>query len=61
LTTQKRYFEAEPYLLQSYATMKAIQGENGPSTQDAARRLAVLYQSWGKPEVAARYQPRTSP
>ena len=53
LTTQKRFSEAEPYLQRSYATMKAIQGENGPSTQDAARRLVVLYQSWGKPEEAA--------
>jgi serine/threonine-protein kinase len=61
LTTQKRFSEAEPYLQRSYATMKAIQGENGPSTLEAARKLAALYQSWGKPEQAARYQPRVAP
>jgi tetratricopeptide (TPR) repeat protein len=56
LTTQKRYAEAEPLLQQSYATMKDVQGEHGPLTLEAARRLAALYQTWGKLEEAARYQ-----
>ena len=56
LTTQKRYAQAEPLLQRSYATMKAVQGERGPLTLEALRRLAALYQSWGKPEEAARYQ-----
>jgi eukaryotic-like serine/threonine-protein kinase len=56
LTTQKRYAEAEPLLQQSYATMKGVQGERGPLTLEALRRLAALYQSWGKPAEAARYQ-----
>jgi len=56
LTTQKRYAEAEPLLQQSYATMKGVQGERGPLTLEALRRLAALYQSWGKPAQAARYQ-----
>jgi tetratricopeptide (TPR) repeat protein len=56
LTTQKRYAEAEPLLQRSYTTMKNAQGEHGPLTLEALRRLAALYQSWGKPEKAVRYQ-----
>jgi tetratricopeptide (TPR) repeat protein len=56
LSTQKRYAEAEPLLLESYATLKAVQGERSPLTRDAARRLVTLYQSWGKPDEGARYQ-----
>jgi tetratricopeptide (TPR) repeat protein len=55
LTSQKRYAEAEPLLLRSYATMKNVQSEHGPSTLEAARRLMTLYQFWGKPVEAARY------
>jgi hypothetical protein len=56
LTTQKRYTEAEPLLQRSYATMKDVQGEHGPLTLEATRRLAALYQSWGKSAEAAPYQ-----
>jgi serine/threonine-protein kinase len=57
LTMKKRFAEAESLLQQSYTIIKAVQGETGPSTVEAARRLANLYQSWGKPAEAARYQP----
>jgi len=57
LTTEKRYAEAEPLLLESYSTLKSVQGDHSPPTLDAARRLVTLYQSWGKPQEAARYQP----
>jgi serine/threonine-protein kinase len=56
LTTQKRYAEAEPLLQRSYATMRDVQGEHGPLTLEAVRRLAALYRAWGKPEESARYQ-----
>jgi eukaryotic-like serine/threonine-protein kinase len=56
LTTEKKYAEAEPLLAESYATLKTEQGERSPLTQEAARRLVTLYQSWGKPEQAARYR-----
>lgn len=56
MTTQKRYAEAEPLLLRSYATIKTVQGDRGTGTLEAARRLVSLYQSWGKPNEAARYQ-----
>jgi len=56
LTTEKKYVEAESLLSESYATLKTVQGEQSPLTQEAARRLVTLYQAWGKPEEAARYQ-----
>jgi tetratricopeptide (TPR) repeat protein len=56
LTTQKRYAEAEPFLQRSYTTIKGVQGERGPLTLEAVRRLAALYQAWGKQEQAARYR-----
>jgi hypothetical protein len=56
LTTEKHYAEAEPLLRRSYATMKDVQGERGPLTLEAARRLAALYQSWGKPAEAAPFR-----
>jgi hypothetical protein len=59
LTSQRRYAEAEPLLLRSYATIKNVQGEHGSST--LARRLMTLYQSWGKPDEAARYQEALAP
>jgi eukaryotic-like serine/threonine-protein kinase len=55
LIAQKRFAEAEPLLQRSYATMTTVQGEQGPSTLEAKRRLATLYQSWGKPKEAVRY------
>lgn len=56
---QKRYLEAEPFLQRSYAAMKAVHGEHGPSTLDSEQRLVTLYQSWGKPEKAAQYKAAT--
>jgi tetratricopeptide (TPR) repeat protein len=56
LTAEKKFAEAEPLLAESYATLKTVQRDQSPLTQEAARRLVTLYQSWGKPEEAARYQ-----
>jgi serine/threonine-protein kinase len=64
LTTQKRYAAAETLLSESYVTLKSVQGEQSPPAREAARRLATLYQSWGKPEKAAPYlatAPSSSP
>ena len=60
LTTRKKYAEGEPLLNKSYNTLKSVQGGQSPLTLEAARRLVTLYQSWGKPEEAARYQPGPS-
>ena len=56
LTTQKRYADAEPLLLSSYAAMKFNVGEQDPRTAEARERLVTLYQSWGMPKDAARYR-----
>jgi serine/threonine protein kinase len=56
LTTQKRFVEAEPLLIESYNVLKASQGEQNPRTNEARLRLAELYQAWNKPETAARLQ-----
>jgi serine/threonine protein kinase len=54
LTTQKRFVEAEPLLIESYNVLKASQGEQNPRTNEARLRLAELYRAWNKPETAAR-------
>jgi eukaryotic-like serine/threonine-protein kinase len=56
LTAQKRYTEAEPLLSESYTILKTVQGEQSLPAREAARRLATLYQSWGKPDRATLYQ-----
>lgn len=55
LTTEKKYAEAEPLLLDSYKLVKSNAGEHDPRTLEAARRLVVLYKSLGKPQKAAEY------
>jgi serine/threonine protein kinase/Flp pilus assembly protein TadD len=56
LTTQKRYAEAEPLLQESYNAINAVQGQHSPLTQEAVRRLIVLYEAWGKRGEATAYQ-----
>ena len=56
LTIQKRFVEAEPFLVESYNVLKTAQGEQNPRTNEARRRLLGLYQAWRKPELAARFQ-----
>lgn len=48
LTVQKRYAEAEPLLVESHRILKTTAGEMDPRTMETARRLAALYESWGK-------------
>jgi serine/threonine-protein kinase len=56
LMRQQKYSEAEPLLLESYHDLKASQGEKNQRTDEARKWLAELYQSWGKPEMAAPYR-----
>lgn len=49
LTTQKRYDEAEPLLVESCESLKNSQGEQNPRTVTARNRLAALYEKWNKP------------
>jgi serine/threonine protein kinase/tetratricopeptide (TPR) repeat protein len=55
LTTQKRYAEAEPLLVESYDTLNSHLGRHDPRTLEALRRLLGLYRAWNKPERAAQY------
>jgi tetratricopeptide (TPR) repeat protein len=56
LTAQKRFAEAEPFLLVSYESLKNSQAANSPRTKLALQRLANLYEAWYKPDKAAPYR-----
>lgn len=60
LTIQKRYDEAEPLLVDSFESLIRSQGRQNPRTLLAQGRLAGLYGSWNKPDLAARYDPRAA-
>ncbi len=49
LVKQERYSEAEPYLKQSYLSLKKNRGKNSIYTHDARRRFADLYTALGEP------------
>jgi serine/threonine-protein kinase len=51
-----QYSKAEKLLLPSEAKLTAALGENAPIVADARGRLVALYQEWGKPDEAARWQ-----
>ena len=56
LTAQKRFPEAEPFLLASHESLEKSQAANSPRTRRARQRLANLYDAWNKPEQAAPYR-----
>lgn len=56
LTTQKRYAEAEPLLIDSYEGLKKSQAPNSPRIKTALLRLVTLYENWGRPDVANEYR-----
>lgn len=56
LTAQKRYADAEPFLLKSYDALARTQASENARTLLAKRRLADLYMAWGKPEQLARFR-----
>jgi len=53
LTAQKRFAEAEPFLVSSYESLQKSQAANSPRAKRARQRLANLYEAWNKPERAA--------
>lgn len=61
LTTQGRYDEAEPLLLQSYESLKSSQGAGNPRTGLAVQRLVAFYESWGKPDRANQFRIQLRP
>jgi tetratricopeptide (TPR) repeat protein len=60
LLGQNRYAEAEPLLVQGYEGLMArevkIPHRERPRVPEAAYRVIALYESWGKPEQAARWR-----
>ncbi len=58
LTAEGRYDEAEPCLREGYERLRAVRGRHSTYTRDARRRLAELYQAWGRPEKAAPFAPQ---
>jgi hypothetical protein len=60
LTAQRRFREAEPFLLHGFGGLKAARGDEHELTVEARRRLVRLYGTWGRPERAAVWQPRSA-
>jgi tetratricopeptide (TPR) repeat protein len=56
LTEQKRFAEAEPFLLTSYDSLKNSQSPNSPRIRTALQRLVKLYDDWGRPDAAKEYR-----
>ncbi|MBU0640427.1 MAG: serine/threonine-protein kinase [Planctomycetes bacterium] len=61
LTELECYAEAEALLLPSYEALRAARGEAYIGTRAALRRLVALYESWGKPDQAARWREKGVP
>jgi serine/threonine protein kinase len=60
LTVQKRFPEAEQFLLASHASLTKSQAANSPRTRLARQRLANLYEAWGKLDAAREFRKRIS-
>jgi tetratricopeptide (TPR) repeat protein len=57
LVAQGRFPEAEPLLLGSVAALERQFGPKYPYTVEARKRVGSLYEKWGKPELARRFEP----
>ena len=55
LTGLRKYPEAETLLVKSYGVLSNDEGALPMFVTEATRRLAALYEDWGKPEQAADY------
>ncbi|MDH3747975.1 MAG: tetratricopeptide repeat protein [Gammaproteobacteria bacterium] len=56
LTGLEQFAEAEQLLLKSYEVLKNDSGALPVVVSNTARRLATLYQAWGKADEAAKYR-----
>ena len=55
LLGQKRFTEAQRWLLEGYQTLLDDVGPRGPDTGTARSRRIKLYEEWGGPEESAKY------
>jgi eukaryotic-like serine/threonine-protein kinase len=60
LSGQKKFTEAEPLLLSGYEGLSRVKGTIPPANksilEDAASRVAALYDSWGQPDKASAWR-----
>jgi serine/threonine-protein kinase len=56
LLDQRRFADAEPYLLDSYNALMRERGLSNPFTRIALDRLIQLYTVWNRPAEAQRYR-----
>jgi serine/threonine protein kinase/tetratricopeptide (TPR) repeat protein len=60
LLGQKKYAEAEPFLVEGYTGMKKCQAPIPPTLRflltEGLERLVQLYDAWGKPDQAAKWR-----
>jgi len=58
---QEDYDKAEPLLLDAYKGRETKLGPEHPQTVDTLRELVNLYESWGKPDEAAKWRAKVPP
>jgi hypothetical protein len=56
LTLLRRFEEAEKLLLENYNGFRPVRSEQSIEMRDARQKLVKLYEAWGKPEQALRFQ-----
>ncbi len=56
LTGQGHFLEVEDLLLSSYKSLRFRKGEQSQVVRSALERVISLYEQWGKPEQADRYE-----
>jgi hypothetical protein len=56
LTQQRRFDEAESYLLHSYPLVVQAPAASIQHKREALENVVALYRDWGKPDQARRYQ-----
>lgn len=59
LVSQKRYPEAEPFLVESSNSLNVRLGPQDPRTISAYRRLLYLYEVTGRTDLAGQIRPKT--
>ena len=55
---QARYEDAEPLLLEAFHSRETKLGPAHPHTIDSLKQLVTLYESWPKPDEAAKWRLR---